>query len=407
MVTEKPFYDVTSKETIIPPPDCPDLRRTRESYQGILSDIKEVTEKYAIRSSSDPVATYGLDHEDLSYEDVKNESLMLRSHFCDESLIADLWAQKSRMDPIFDDDKGRVYYEVRDRLFPQDRKGSSRFLNRAGDKLWQVLNETKLVGDVPEDSVFFDICGGPGAFSQLLLEKFNFDFGYGMTLNVPILKNGVVWYDNLLKSSRFKALFGADGSGNVYLPSNLEHVTEELLSKQVHYVVSDGGLKIDSSDGNHMENLQEIVSARIILSEVVLMVKTISVDGSFVIKLFDTFSSFTASIIYIVSKLFEETYIVKPIRSRIVNSEKYLVGKRLKQKGDEYYQFKTILERVHTDLYDKEKSDNKYIPKTLVPISVMLNDKRFISSMKEMNEDLCHKQTKALRIVMNEVEKEI
>jgi len=72
-----------------------------------------------------------------------------------------------------------------------------------------------------------------------------------------------------------------------------------------------------------MENYQELFSGRIILSEFLYMLKTLKPGGTFVCKLFDTFSHLTVSLIYAAALLFEEVKVVKPRRSRIVNSERY------------------------------------------------------------------------------------
>ena len=45
-----------------------------------------------------------------------------------------------------------------------------RSLNRAGDKLREV-HETVDIYEGLETTTFFDICGGPGAFTQLILDE--------------------------------------------------------------------------------------------------------------------------------------------------------------------------------------------------------------------------------------------
>lgn len=88
---------------------------------------------------------------------------MLKGGYCSEEKIRKLWHEKGRLDPIFDSGHSQAYYtyvqyllmcnpsnpfaqhlndhhSVRDTLYPLDRKGSSRFWNRAGDKLMQVEN---------------------------------------------------------------------------------------------------------------------------------------------------------------------------------------------------------------------------------------------------------------------------
>ena len=42
------------------------------------------------------------------------------------------------MDVVFDTGNSDTYYEARDRIFVQDRKGGREFFNRAGDKLMEI-----------------------------------------------------------------------------------------------------------------------------------------------------------------------------------------------------------------------------------------------------------------------------
>lgn len=134
--------------------------------------------------------------------------------------------------------------------------------------------------------------------------------------------------------SSFVALCVA--SGNVYLQDNLNYVAEQIADQndKINIVVSDGGFLIQKNEeGIHMENFQELYSGfhfpaqsnfpgRIILSEILAMMKVLQPGGHFVCKLYDCFSDFTVSLIYVVAQIFEQAFIVKPVRSRIVNSER-------------------------------------------------------------------------------------
>ena len=56
-------------------------------------------------------------------------------------IVEGLWAQKNRLDNYFKEGKESVYYSARDRVFPQDKKGSVYGRkNRAGDKLHEVCS---------------------------------------------------------------------------------------------------------------------------------------------------------------------------------------------------------------------------------------------------------------------------
>ena len=81
--------------------------------------------------------------------------------------------------------------------------------------------------DVDADSTFIDLCGGPGAWSELVLRETPMT-GVGFTLNAPMTAQGETWYARLAEGGRWKALWGADKTGNIYPPSNVQHVADEL-----------------------------------------------------------------------------------------------------------------------------------------------------------------------------------
>jgi hypothetical protein len=133
---------------------------------------------------------------------------------------------------------------VRDTLYPLDRKGSSRFWNRAGDKLMQLVESVELLTSL-RSTTFIDVCGGPGAFTQLILRYKRLRQqrsppravhctdsahaatsplprtrlgkqpcrGYGMTLRMPNTPKSDAWYPMLENDPNFTISFGVDGTG--------------------------------------------------------------------------------------------------------------------------------------------------------------------------------------------------
>jgi len=305
------------------------------------------------------------------------------------------------MDLVFDNGFQQYYYKVRDKIFPQDKRGSNKFLNRAGDKLNEI---DQVIPIFPKKSgiTFLDICGGPGAFSQLLLDKTPKLQGYGITLEGA---DSLAWYKALLDHERFTVLHGMDGTGDIYVPENLQFVEEKIRQdgnlESLQICVSDGGFEIKKNEkGEHMENYQELFSGKIILSELLLTMKTLQPGGNFVCKLFDAFSCITQSVIFIATQVFEEVFIVKPLRSRIVNSEKYLVGRSLKR--SENFEFLiNILAALHV------RCTNQASPISLIPKEILFSDAKFLKTATQASEDVCLKQTKALTMVMDCVDEEM
>lgn len=161
--------------------------------------------------------------------------------------------------------------------------------------------------------------------------------GYGITLKIEGDDISLNWYKQLTGNKHFHVLWGKDGTGNVYVPENLASVKTVIdeAGDILDLVVADGGFGIGKVNGEHRENYQvtissfvflsyqEVYSARIVISEMLMCLMSLRDGGHFVCKLFDSLSHITQSIIYLCAQLFQKCYIVKPERSRIVNSERY------------------------------------------------------------------------------------
>lgn len=397
----------------------------------------EINEIFEIKSFS------GSLHEKFNYTDIESykpvfkkidQNLALKSPFVKEGDIKDLWREKSRLDSMFDSGKERLYINMRDKVFPQDRKGSKKFSNRAGDKLFEINQIIKFF-DNSKSFKFLDICGGPGAFSELVLSLNETITGYGITLDDSDSK----WYNSLQNNNRYTIMWGSDNSGNIYNPSNLEYcknkisesytgddnnwkfMTEILLNSNdsvlcslepsdhksiIDVVVSDGGLRFSKNNiGEHIENFQESYNYRIILSEIVLALETLKIGGNFLCKIYDCFTETIVSTIYLLTQLFENVYITKPIHSRIVNSEKYIICKNLKNKSGKFCLIKKYLKMIHQSYYDKDGySNNNECITNIIPSGVLLSDYTFTNSIREMNARLINKQTKALRIIFDKID---
>lgn len=369
----------------------------------VVSKVVEKTECFSIDLSctvEDAQAWLGTSC--MSFSKLVDPSRIMNGVFCSSDLVLKLWAQKARIDEFFDRKEESFYYRARNSLFPQDQKGSKNYRNRAGDKLFEVDSVTGIISS-QKSGVFFDVCGGPGSWSEVLLSgRGNCKWrGFGMTLKLPNTPLSDMWYEHLVKDSRWKALWGSDGTGDVYVASNLTAARDEVkgLCMPVSLVVADGGFHISvNSNGQHQENLQELHSARIILSELVACLLCMTEGGSWCCKMFDTFSLFSASLVYVTGLCFEKTFVVKPFRSRIVNSERYLVGKSFKKRTPQLEALIQHVVNIHSSWKDGESDLH---PDSLVPESFLKGDEKFLSSFSLQVVELCKKQTEALEQVMD------
>jgi cap1 methyltransferase len=219
--------------------------------------------------------------------------------------------------------------EMKVKANPFEKIGRSRFMNRASIKLANIDAIFKITGKDQdyrqkqnlEKLTYCDLAGGPGGFTEYLQYRYPQSYGYGITLHEK--EGGIPWNEKYLNQNQFEITYG-DGTGNLY--TNIDWFCDYVRSKtEVDLVVSDGGFEI----GNDARG-QEILSSRLILTEILGALRLLKTGGNFVCKVFDTISKISIDCIYLVSLCFEEIHIFKPVSSRPANSEKYLIGKKLK-----------------------------------------------------------------------------
>lgn len=296
----------------------------------------------------------------------------------------------------------KSYYAARDNLFPLAQSGSQgarEFFNRAGHKLhesMQVIGVWEHLVKVAKDRqlrriAFADVCGGPGAFSQLLYatapKYFKALRGFGMTLYSKG-EDTLQWYPELVKSKNFFVTYGVEGTGNIYATENIHSLSSVTATSSLLLVVADGGFDVPFD----VANFQETISARIVYGQWLAAVACLQEGGCFVLKLFDTFSPFLQSVLYLSTLCFRRVHIVKPKHSRVVNSERYLVCVGFVGISDSWRSY--LFER-HANGFTEDT-----LPLALVPQTWMTGDEAFVATVTKLNNEIAEMQAKALQMVL-------
>lgn len=331
-------------------------------------------------------------------------SMLLESNLVDSEILKTTWATKDRLDIVFDNSLGNIFYSARNTLFSSDQSGSqsNELGNRAADKLITVLNATSLMPQTYQAVGFVDLAAGPGSFTQFFLTRSENNRGYGMTLKSEgTERSGLDWYPALLSNPRFTAYYGVTGDGNIYNTDNIEGLKRLISTNRIDYVTADGGFGIKKKilpNGQiiHQENLQELFSLRLIVSEFLGAIKTLSNEGHFVCKLFDSLSYPTASIIFLTSLIFQKCWVVKPERSRQGNSEKYLVGSGFLADSAVTRYVEQFLENLHRNWV------SEHIPSDILPREVLTTATDFLSKVRAMNSTLLSNQRDNIAAIMDE-----
>jgi len=221
-----------------------------------------------------------------------------------------------------------------------------KILSRAFYKMWEILMYFDIGSK--KDLNYAALAEGPGSFLQAVLkfrEKYNYDLKkdkyFGVTIhpengnNIEMGKQFLGHYEkvypsliNIHKTVPLETANKYKGKSNGDI-TNVKTISlfKKEISKSKKYsdlVTADGGFNWDD------ENFQEQEAYQLVLGEGIAAIRVQNIKGSFVLKLFETFTIVSLKIIYLISSFYEESYICKPLFSRSSNSEKYLVCKGFK-----------------------------------------------------------------------------
>ena len=230
-------------------------------------------------------------------------------------------------------------------------------LSRAFYKMWEILYTFDIANN-KDGMTMVGLAEGPGSFIQAFVEfreKYfepSKDTIYTLTINsdntTNINKDMVESinkrYDNMITIMKTTKIGGAtkanksggatkslSTNGDLTKVSTIEYLKANV-KKKADLITADGGFEWKN------ENYQEQEAYSLILGQIIGAINIQAKGGSFVLKLFETFTINTIKLIYILSSFYEECYIYKPFFSRATNSEKYIICKGFSEKQIKYLQ---------------------------------------------------------------------
>ncbi|KAL6733251.1 hypothetical protein Aduo_003914 [Ancylostoma duodenale] len=336
------------------------------------------------------------------------------TEFCDGEILRAMIKSKDVFDVIPD----RDLREARTRANPYETIGGAFFQNRAAMKVanmdrvfdWllsseteeKLLNKNPLKSDRPTSNCdretplfyFADVCAGPGGFSEYMLwrKAFYNAKGFGFTLKgKDDFKLGKFTASS---AYYFEPFYGKEGDGDVVNPDNINSLEEFIMKGTndvgVDLMMADGGFSVEGQ-----ENIQEILSKRLYLCQLLVSLCIVKEGGIFFCKLFDVFTPFSAGLIYLMYVAYDQVTLHKPHTSRPANSERYIICKGLRKNYSDA--IRDYLKRVNLKLDELTKSHSSQDVSSIVPIETMRNDEAFCTYLTEHNERLAVRQSTYLQ----------
>ena len=248
------------------------------------------------------------------------------------------------------------------KLYLNSKDDNPNILSRAFYKLWEILFIFNLADK--KEMKYAALAEGPGAFIQAFI-NYRMKLGpgldktkiFGITIHsekgkfIEMGKQFLGFYEkkepgliNIHETFPIKESKQHKGKDN----GDITQIkTISLFKKDIEktkdyadLVTADGGF--DWED----ENYQEQEGYQLILGEIIAALRVQAQGGSFVLKIFETFTIPTIKLIYILTSFYDEIYIYKPFFSRISNSEKYVICKGFKY--DQKKDMKVLETRLNT-----------------------------------------------------------
>jgi len=248
-------------------------------------------------------------------------------------------------------DKYKKYtnpYEFIHTTVPNSRQAICQYkpLSRSFFKMVEMCHMLNILAELPKEKCkSFHLAEGPGGFIEALvfLRKNPNDFYYGMTLLEEHNQNVPGWRKSKLFLAENKNVIiekGHDIRGDLMNPQNLLHCYK-YYKGEMDFITGDGGF-----DFSVHYLSQENVSAPLILCQVSFAIAMQKHGGTFIIKMFDTFTKLSLDILYLLANVYETINFVKPHTSRYANSEKYIICKNFKLDETSRHETVNILYKI-------------------------------------------------------------
>ena len=218
--------------------------------------------------------------------------------------------------------------------FPYPNISLLKPLSRSYFKMVEMIQCAEFFKDLSRDKTIRSahVAEGPGGFIQALTdlceyEKRKIKSIHAITLKsdkhqVPGWKKANIFlkrYSDIIHIS-----YGKDDTGDIYKEYNQDYFIS-LVSHKVDIFTSDGGF-----DFSFDYSQQEKQIFPLILCSFIMGFQTLALNGLCIIKIFDTYSQSTQTLISLCGSCFKEYTLYKPATSRACNSERYFIGKKYK-----------------------------------------------------------------------------
>ena len=213
-------------------------------------------------------------------------------------------------------------------------------VSRAYYKMMEMAVELSLIPNNKKSIISANIAEAPGGFIQALIDlrKGN-ESNHYYTISLKENEESSRSYESkqkrivdFMKKYRddnkiITIDYGKNGTGDLNKIENIIAFAGLFAEKKADIATADGGFESDESVYENPEVRSETRTLQLVYNEIITILSVLAEGGSSILKVFGTTTSIMLEYLYLHSLYFDEVYIVKPITSKIVSNERYIVGK--------------------------------------------------------------------------------
>lgn len=244
-------------------------------------------------------------------------------------------------------------------------------------KMWEIITSMKLIPTTsPCKTVHLAETDGSNAQSVMMYRE---TFSHKTTnkdthyiIHSPLKATKKI-NDNFIRNNGNKIVLQTIPKQDLINQSSIKSITKFVGSK-VNFVTAYGAPEWKYTFALEPEHI------KIFVWEIACALNILENGGHFVCRIFETFTNVMCKLIYILSQLFGELFIIKPLTSHVSSSEKFIVCKNFKHNTKIHAHFDELLSRIT----ENENIVNVY------PDLVLPND--FYALMLACNTEIANKQ---------------
>lgn len=241
-------------------------------------------------------------------------------------------------------------------------------ISRAYYKLWEILSHYESdfkLKSTNSPMKFAGLAEAPGGFIQCLVDyrQNKEDQLTGISLK-DSEDNKIDW---LVENNNVKLIYGDESKkhdGNLYNPEIIKAYCNHYKKQRADFVTADGGFLLNTTEENHKGQHHN----NLFLCETYIAMNILKNGGHFVIKIYDICNKMMIDILTILNSVFKKVHVMKPVTSREMNNENYIICIDYKRNNKTLKSMFKVIQHLWNN-------DNKLIINRLF----QSNDKRLIN----------------------------